>query len=68
MTRYAKLDLPTYWAGINPQLIAEFTPNGAVAKVTISYPRDYMRQQLAYAFENRHARPHPRPQPSRVLQ
>jgi dipeptidyl-peptidase-3 len=68
VTRYAKLDLPTYWAGINPQLMAEFDADGAVTKVTMSYPRDYMRQQLAYAFENRHARPRPRPRPARVLQ
>ena len=68
VTRYAKLDLPTYWAGINPQLTAEFTPERAVRKVTMSYPRDYMRQQLAYAFENRHARPRPRRKPGRVVQ
>jgi len=68
VTRYAKLDIPTYWAGINPQLIADFTPDGAVAKVTMSYPRDYARQQLAYVFENKHARPPSRPRPARVVQ
>jgi dipeptidyl-peptidase-3 len=68
VTRYGKLNLPTYWAGINPQLIAELAPDGAVQKVTMSYPRDYMRQQLANAFESRHARPRPRPTPPRVLQ
>jgi dipeptidyl-peptidase-3 len=68
VTRYAKLNLPTYWAGINPQLIAEFAPDGAVSKVTVSYPRDYMRQQLAYAFESKHARPRPGPRSAPVLQ
>ncbi len=52
MTRYAKLNLPTYWAGINPQLTAAFGPDGKVTKVVISYPRDYMHQQLAYAAAN----------------
>jgi len=42
VSRYAKLSIPTYWAGINPQL----TMNAG--KVAISYPRDYMRQQLEY--------------------
>jgi len=46
LSRYAKLNIPTYWTGINPQL----TLKGD--KVTMSYPRDYMRQQLGYAAEN----------------
>ncbi len=68
VSRYAKLNLPTYWAGINPQLIAEFAPDGAVLKVTMSYPRDYTRQQLTYAFESRHARPRRRSLPAPVVQ
>jgi dipeptidyl-peptidase-3 len=52
VARYARLNLPTYWAGINPQLTAAFAPDGKIARVTISYPRDYLRQQLAYAAEN----------------
>jgi dipeptidyl-peptidase-3 len=51
VSRYAKLDIPTYWAGINPQLSAAFAGDGKVEKVTMSYPRNYMRQQLAYAAE-----------------
>jgi len=43
VSRYAKLNIPTYWTGINPQLTLK------AAKVTMSYPRDYMRQQLGYA-------------------
>jgi dipeptidyl-peptidase-3 len=49
MTRYAKLNLPTYWAGINPELSATTGPDGRIAAVTMSYPRDYTRQQLGYA-------------------
>ena len=48
VARYAKLNLPTYWAGINPMLEAGIQ-NGAAAGVTITYPRDYVREQLAYA-------------------
>ena len=68
VARYARLGLPTYWAGINPQLTAEFAQDGSVAKVTMSYPRDYVRQQLAYAFDSRHGGPHPRSGRPRVLQ
>ena len=49
--RYARLDIPTYWAGVNPQLTAAFA-YGKITNVTISYPRDYMRQQLDYAAQN----------------
>lgn len=43
VARFNKLNLPTYWAGINPELKA------AGNKIEISYPRDYMKQQLGYA-------------------
>ena len=49
MVRYKQLDIPTYWVGINPDLHAGFGPKGEVAKVEISYPRDYVKQQLAYS-------------------
>jgi dipeptidyl-peptidase-3 len=49
MERYRKLDLPTYWAGINPELKASFDGAGQVAKVDISYPRDFVKQQLGYS-------------------
>src|SRR2546423_2474118 len=48
VARYKKLNLPTYWAGINPEL----TPTAAgdrVTGVSISYPRDFRRQRLAYS-------------------
>jgi dipeptidyl-peptidase-3 len=41
--RYKKLNLPAYWAGIN----AELTRKGT--HVTMSYPRDIVKQRLGYA-------------------
>lgn len=46
VSRYAKLNIPTYWTGITPQLTSN------AGKITMSYPRDYVRQQLGYAAEN----------------
>jgi dipeptidyl-peptidase-3 len=43
VTRYKTLDLPNYWAGINPDLDLR---RGEVA---ISYPRDIVKQQLRYS-------------------
>ncbi len=47
--RYKALNLPTYPVGINPDLTATFGPDGAVTKVVIWYPRDYVQQQLSYS-------------------
>ncbi|HEY1946071.1 MAG TPA: hypothetical protein VGG97_03640 [Bryobacteraceae bacterium] len=47
--RYQKLNLPTYWTGINADLKAQFDGAGKVTKVEISYPRDYTKQQLDYS-------------------
>jgi dipeptidyl-peptidase-3 len=49
MARYKKLDIPAYWAGINPDLSASFDAQGRVTKVDISYPRDFAKQQLGYS-------------------
>ena len=49
IARYQKLDLPTYWSGINPSLSAEFGANGRVTRVRISYPRNFVAQQLSYS-------------------
>jgi dipeptidyl-peptidase-3 len=49
VARYKALNLPTYWAGINPRLTASFDGKGAVTKVELSYPRDYVKQQVGYA-------------------
>jgi dipeptidyl-peptidase-3 len=47
--RYRKLNIPAYWCGINADLTARFDGSGKVASVALSYPRDYVRQQLGYA-------------------
>src|SRR3984885_10445525 len=49
MERYRKLDIPTYWAGINPELTASLDGAGKIDKVEISYPRDFVKQQLGYS-------------------
>jgi hypothetical protein len=49
VARYAGLDVPAYWCGINSELAAKFDAAGAVTSVTVGYPRDYVRQQLGYA-------------------
>lgn len=49
VARYAKLNVPTYWAGINADLSAKLDASGKVASVAISYPRDFVKQQLSYA-------------------
>src|SRR5262245_31339413 len=48
VARYKALDLPTYWAGINPELTADLDRNGNVTAVRIAYPRDAVRQYLGY--------------------
>ena len=49
LARYTKLNVPTYWCGINSDLTAKFDAAGKVTAVAISYPRDYVKQQLGYA-------------------
>ncbi len=41
--RYKALNIPTYWAGINPELTE--TKTG----IQMSYPRDFVKQQLGYS-------------------
>jgi dipeptidyl-peptidase-3 len=48
VARYKQLDLPTYWGGINPELTAQFDDKGNVTTVRIAYPRDAVKQYLAY--------------------
>ncbi len=47
--RYAKLDVPAYWCGINADLTAKLDAGGKIISVSLAYPRDYMKQQLGYA-------------------
>jgi len=49
VARYKQLNLPTYWAGINPELTAQLDAKGNVSSVRIDYPRDAVRQYLSYA-------------------
>jgi dipeptidyl-peptidase III len=49
VARYARLDIPSYWAGINADLTAKFDAAGKLTGVNISYPRDYVKQQLGYS-------------------
>jgi dipeptidyl-peptidase-3 len=48
LARYQKLNLPTYFAGMNAHLTASFGKNGDVEKVDINYLRDPVRQYLGY--------------------
>jgi dipeptidyl-peptidase-3 len=48
VARYKQLDLPTYWAGVNPELTAQTDDKGNVTSVRIAYPRDAVKQYLAY--------------------
>jgi len=49
VARYAALNLPAYWAGINVKLTANPGPKKNVPVITASYPRDAVKQYLGYA-------------------
>jgi dipeptidyl-peptidase III len=55
VARYKALDIPVYWAGVNPQLTAAFGKDGKVASVDIAYPRDALHQYVLYGsmFDSR---------------
>ncbi len=44
--RYKSLDLPTFWCGINPDLVPG--DSGNPTDIKIVYPRDIVKQQLRY--------------------
>ena len=48
VARYKGLNLPPYWAGVNAKLTASLGPKKNVPVITISYPRDAVRQYLEY--------------------
>jgi dipeptidyl-peptidase-3 len=48
LARYKKLNLPTYFAGMNAHLTASFGNNGDVQKVKIDYLQDPVVQYLSY--------------------
>lgn len=51
VSRYKTLDIPNDWSGINPDLELRRGAGGKM-DVTISYPRDMVKQQLAYSKIN----------------
>jgi len=48
VARYKSLDIPAYWAGINPLLTAKVGKEGKVESVTMSYPTSAIHQYLVY--------------------
>ena len=48
VSRYKALDLPTYWAGINPKLTATVDAKGDATAVRIEYSRNAVQQYLDY--------------------
>ena len=48
VARYNALDLPTYYAGVNVEVTADVDANGNATAVHVAYPRDPMKQYLAY--------------------
>ena len=48
VARYKQLNLPTYWAGVNPELTATLDDKGNASSVRLSYPRDAVKQYLGY--------------------
>jgi len=47
--RYEKLNVPTYWCGINSDVTAKIDAAGKATAVQLTYPRDFVKQQLSYA-------------------
>jgi len=48
VARYKLLDIPAYWAGLNPQLTATFAKDGSVKSVEIAYPGNAVGQYVLY--------------------
>jgi dipeptidyl-peptidase-3 len=49
VARYKKLNLPTYWAGVNPDVTLTKDRNGKITGAQMTYPRDFMGQRLRYS-------------------
>ncbi|MBC7186612.1 MAG: peptidase M49 [Calditrichaeota bacterium] len=49
VARFAKLDLPTYTAYVNPELSLVTDANGNPRDVRVTYPCDFLGQMLRYA-------------------
>lgn len=48
IARYKSLNLPTYWAGVNPVITADVDETGNAVNVGVAYLRDPVRQYLDY--------------------
>jgi len=48
VARFKRLNLPTYWAGVNTKLTATIDGAANVTSVKMSYPRDAVGQYLEY--------------------
>ena len=52
VVRYRKLDIAPYSTGIYADLIPEKDASGNIHDIKISYPRDFLKQQLEFARAN----------------
>jgi len=52
IARYKKIDVPIYSSGVFADLTPVKDKSGKATDVAISYPRDFLAQQLAWAREN----------------
>lgn len=48
VARYKTLNLPVYWAGVNPKLTSDRAPKKNLPAIRIWYPRDAVQQYLEY--------------------
>ena len=48
VARYKQLNLPTYWAGVNPVITADVDRAGNATNVQVSYLRNPVQQYLDY--------------------
>jgi dipeptidyl-peptidase-3 len=48
IARYKTLDLPAYWAGVNPKLTSDLGRKKNLPEIKIWYPRDAVQQYLEY--------------------
>jgi dipeptidyl-peptidase-3 len=52
VARYAALNLPTYWAGVYPELQPTVDAKGNITKIEMTYPRDIVKQQINWMRQN----------------
>ena len=48
LARFKRLDMPTFWCGVNPILNPVYGAGGRIEDVEITYPRDIVKQELRY--------------------